>query len=524
MADTDDRQLLAIEALVAVVGRDGVIEDAGEVEYFSQDYFRAGLPTLAVVRPQTTDQLARVIGAATGQGLAIFPRGGGYSYTDGYLPTRPGITLDLRGLDRIVEINATDMYVTVEPGCTWAALDIALAPLGLRTAFWGPFSGRNATVGGSISQGSISWGSARYGVSSETVLDLEIIVADGTRVRTGASGQPGHPPFFRNYGPDLTGIFCSDCGALGVKTAVTLRLISRPAHALGLSFGFASLEAGIEAASAVARLGVVSEALGMFAARAAAASGPPSLLADLKALGKIGRAAPGIVTGLKRMAQAAMAGRRFLEAADFTFHYIVEGLNEAMVAGQAEAVRQAVGGHGIEIANTVPTMLRADPFLAYDMLSPSGQRQLPPSTVLPHSQVMAFHRAFEAAVAPHRAAMAASNMTVTPVFSTIGTTGFLYEPVIAWDDAADAFHRRHSAAAVLAPAQHRPADPAARALAVTLRQLMIDIAFDHGGVHLQIGKLYPWLRERDAAAEQMLRDIKARVDPAGLMNPGALGL
>ena len=72
------------------------------------------------------------------------------SYTDAYLPDRPGgVMVDLRRLDRVREIQVEDLYVTVEAGCTWAALDAALEPHGLRAIFWGPMSGARATLGGS---------------------------------------------------------------------------------------------------------------------------------------------------------------------------------------------------------------------------------------------------------------------------------------------------------------------------------------------------------------------------------------
>lgn len=508
----------------AIVGQNGVTTDPAERDYFSQDYFSKGVDTLAIVAPKNVEELSQTVKTATSNGLAIFPRGGGYSYTDGYAPTQPGITLDLRSMDKIIEINDRDMYITVEPGCTWATLNDALAPYKLQTPFWGPFSGLRATVGGSISQGTLSWGSGKYGVSSETVVDLEIVTADGTIIKTGASGQPGHPPFFRNYGPDLTGIFCSDCGALGVKSAITLRLIKRPSHSLGLSFSFPSFEVTTQAAAAVAREGVVVNNLGMPAQRAIDAAGKVSFIEDLKSLWKIGKTGAGFIDGIVRMAKVAIAGRRFLNNIEFTFHYIVEGPNRKSIEGQAQAVREAVGDMGVEIANTVPTILRADPFLEYDMLSPTGQRQLPPSTILPFSAVIPFHQKFMAALEKHRPQMQDSGMSVTPVFGTVGTNGFLYEPVIAWDDAVDEFHRRHSADAVLETVADRKADPAARELATEIRQLMIDMAFDHGGIHLQIGKVYPYLRERDANAVGILKDIKCRIDPNGLINPGALGL
>lgn len=513
-----------LSALSEVIGRERIEVDPAELEYFSQDYFRKGERTLAVVAPRNVDELSRLVATATGLGLAIFPRGGGYSYTDGYNPTQPGITLDLREMNAILEINQGDMYVTVEPGCTWAKLNDALEPLNLRTPFWGPFSGFNATIGGSISQGAITWGASKYGVSSESVLDLAVVAADGTLVRTGVSSQPGHSPFFRNYGPDLTGIFCSDCGALGIKAAITLRLVNRPAQMLGLSFGFPSFEAGAQAACRVAREGIVADSFGVSSATAVAAAGDSSLVDDLKSLWMIGKVGNGPIDGAVRMARVAIAGRRFLKAAPFSFHFIIDGANRKMIEGQAQAVRKAVGNSGTEIANTMPTMARAEPFVSHDMLSFTGQRQLPPSTILPLTQAVPFHQAFMVAVKQLETQMKHHNMDVQPTLSTVGTNGFLYEPLIAWDDAADEFHRRNSSDEALEMASGREANMAARALANEIRKIMIDLAFEHGGIHLQIGKVYPYLRERDESTVAILKDIKRRMDPKGLLNPGALGL
>ena len=87
------------------------------------------------------------------------------------------------------------------------------------------------------------WGAGRYGTSAESVLSLAVVTADGTLLRTGhdATTRPGgsrSSPHYRPYGPDLTGLFVGDCGALGVKATVTLRLVDRPAATRPLTFAF----------------------------------------------------------------------------------------------------------------------------------------------------------------------------------------------------------------------------------------------------------------------------------------------
>ncbi len=213
-----------------------------------------------------------MVAAACAAGVSVVPRGGGASYTDGYLPSEPdSILLDTLRLDRIVELNQQDMYVTVEAGVTWAKLNEALVPLGLRTPFYGPFSGLAATVGGSVSQHSVSWGTGVY----RRVSGIRSRDRGGARrrsiVRTGTAGTRGASPFFRHYGPDLTGLFTGDAGALGVKTRITLRLMRRPQEFVGLSFKFADFDSMY---AGMARRRVRGTELDQLRARPAAAAGP----------------------------------------------------------------------------------------------------------------------------------------------------------------------------------------------------------------------------------------------------------
>jgi hypothetical protein len=147
-----------------------------------------------VARPVSVDQLCRAVALATGAGHSVLARGGGSSYTAGFVPDRPAsMVLDMRSLDRVVAVDAANMRVTVEAGCTWQALLAELEPQGLRTPFWGPLSGAVATVGGSLSQHAILWGSARHGISADSVIGLDIVLADGTLLATGAGAAPGNP-------------------------------------------------------------------------------------------------------------------------------------------------------------------------------------------------------------------------------------------------------------------------------------------------------------------------------------------
>ena len=194
----------------------------------SQDIWRAAAETVdIVVSPTSLDALSRVVSACSSAGYAIAPRGAGMSYTSAYVPlTARTVSLDMSRMNRILAISAEDMTVTVEAGCTWSSLDAALRPLGLRTPFWGPMSGLTSTVGGGLSQLNAMFGAGHYGTSSESVIALTVVLADGSILRTGARGPGGEAPFYRHYGPDLAGLFCGATAAPSAsKAEITLRLI-----------------------------------------------------------------------------------------------------------------------------------------------------------------------------------------------------------------------------------------------------------------------------------------------------------
>ncbi len=508
-----------------IVGSDNVIEDLVEREYFSQDYYKKAEPVAAVIRPESVESLASAVNCLSEAGIAMFPRGGGYSYTDAYLPTQsPGVCIDTKALNRILHVDEQDMYITAEAGCTWAQLEEHLKPLGLRPPFWGPLSGLNATLGGGISQSSASLGSGKYGLSGESVLSLDVVRADGTLIKTGSAGQQNHSPFFRQYGPDLTGLFCNDAGALGIKARVTLRLQKRKPLVHGLSFGFDDFETMVQAMGNVARLNVATENSGMTLTALRRAAMTQSLVEDLKIFFQVARSGPNVFGSSLRAIKMAVAGRRYISDSHSTANFVVEGHNKDHLVGQLRTVRSAVSGLGVEIPNTVPTVMRANPFGDYDMLHPDGRRQLPMHTILPHSRVIEFNRNYHALIERNEKRMKDCGVIQLSVYSAISTNGFLFEPVLIWPDTVEEFHRRHSSDAVLANVEATEPNEPARTLVAELRTEIVDLMYESGGIHLQIGKAYPYLRDRDASQVKILKDLKGFIDPKGLFNPGALGL
>ena len=153
------------------------------------------------------------------------------SYTDGFLPAQhDSITLDLLQLDRVLEINPDDCYVTVECGATWKRLCDALEPHGVRirrTTGPCPDCTRRSVA---LSQGSVFLGSGRYGTAADSVIGLDVMLADGSILKLGSHANHNGQPFFRQVGPDTMAMFLSDSGSLGIKLRASFRLVPAAAR------------------------------------------------------------------------------------------------------------------------------------------------------------------------------------------------------------------------------------------------------------------------------------------------------
>jgi FAD/FMN-containing dehydrogenase len=515
-----------IEQLSSAIGAGHVITDAADRAFYAMDVYNAGELPIAVVQPGSLEDIQHIARIASAAGVALVARGGGASYTDAYLPTTPdSLIVDTGRMTKIVEINAQDMYVTVEPGITWADLTAALSEKKLRTAFWGPFSGLKATVGGSMSQNAVSLGSGNYGCSAETALSFDIVLASGELLRTSSQATANGSPFFRWYGPDLTGLFTGDAGSLGIKARITLRLIPLPTHFATASFGFDNFDAMSSGMAAAARTGVVADNFGLDPKLQQGQLGSTSTKDAVNAVWAVLKSSRNPVDGLGRVMKMAAAGKRFLSGFDFSAHWVVEGSSRAEVNAKLALVRAGVGDHGTEIANTIPTVLRAMPFIPlYPILGPRGQRWVPMHGILPFSKLHDFNTRLQKVYEDYAARMETHKVEKAAMFTSISTTAFLYEPVFYWEDDRTAFHQRYLPKEYLDMLPTYPANPEGRALVKEMKAAIQDVFSAVGATHMQVGKAYPYMRGRQEEAARVLRDIKQAVDPQGLMNPGALGL
>jgi FAD/FMN-containing dehydrogenase len=518
---------LPLADLRDLLGAENVIAEDGDLSFYSTDvYRRADVDAVLVLRPGSVEELSRAVGLCTDHGFAVIPRGGGLSYTGGFLPVRAdSVIIDMRRLDRIVEVNATDMYVTVECGATWKSLHDHLTPLGLRTPYFGPMSGFASTVGGALSQGSIFLGSTQYGTTAETVLSLTCVLADGSIVNTGSAGALGEAsPFFRNYGPDLTGIFLHDGGALAFKARTTLRLLKHPEHTGFASFTFPTHAELLTAMSEVSRSGLAAECYGADPYIWGMRLWDDDLMRDVKRLAGVVKAGRSLASGLISGARMALKGRRALDTDDYVMNVAVDGNCVPAVEASLAQIRRIARG-GREIEATVPKAVRGTPFLPpNDLLGPKGQRWAPSHGIVPHSRAVALVDALKSFFAERKASFEKHGIEWGFVPFAISTNAILIEPMLYWPDAREAYHERMIAPSHLGKLPVLPANPEAAEAMRRLRQDLTQFWMEQGCVHLQIGKTYRYMESRQASLRTLLEQIKAAVDPKGLMNPGSLGL
>jgi FAD/FMN-containing dehydrogenase len=515
-----------LAALRDGAGSAQVLSDNATCEYYANDIFwQPGVKPIAVVLPTTREQAAAAIKAAAAHGIAIVPRGGGMSYTKGYLPQNSqSVVLDARKLNRVLELNVDDRYITVEAGCTWAQVHEALQPTGMTTGYWGPLSGINATVGGALSQNSAFFGSTSHGTVAEHVLGVTVLLAGGDVVTTGSGGRVGTKPFTRYAGPDITGLFLGDTGAFGFKVAATLKLEPATQHLDYLGFGFEDMRSMALAQVEMSAVRAISEGFGIDRAKALNSASVNKLTDGVKILGSVARSSKGLLQGIKDAVGVATTGAGYLADHACSLHLVVEGSSAHALAVSMAALRMIGSKHGVEIENAAARVMRSRPFNPVrGMLGANGQRWVPIHAVFPLSEAARAVEANEAYFKAQQPMMQEHGIIVSHLTMTVGNEFFL-EPAFYWEDEITPLHRRSLGDDVVGPWLQRGANLAAREAVIALRKGVQQVYLGLGGVNWQIGRDYPLEQAMLPQSWTLLVALKRALDPHGLMNPGSLGL
>jgi glycolate oxidase len=223
--------------LLAVVGADSATfyPDHNPDDLHDESLHRTHVEPFAVVRPSSTEEVSAIAKIASRHGLAMTARGSGTGLSGGATPVAGGIVISFERMNRVVRLDTNDHVVVVQPGLTLRELGEHLMSTGLRYPVYpGELSG---SIGGNVNTNAGGMRAVRHGVTRQHVLGLELVLADGTVLRTGG------PVVKSSSGYDLTQLVIGSEGTLALVTEVTLKLSPALAHAATLLVPFASLDA-----------------------------------------------------------------------------------------------------------------------------------------------------------------------------------------------------------------------------------------------------------------------------------------
>jgi glycolate oxidase len=243
-----------VEELRRIVGREAVIDSANDLRMFERDASIEGALPDAVVLAATTEQVASVIKVAARHGIPVVPRGAGTGLSGGAVTIRGGIALQVTRMRRI-EIDPVAQTAMVEPGVVNQELSLVAASHGLFYAP-DPSSQKACTIGGNAAENSGGPHCLYYGVTTNHVLGMEVVLADGS-VHWVSGDAPDR------IGLDLCGVLVGSEGTLCAITKIKVRLLRIPPSVATLLAAFPTIETASHAVSAIIAHGIVPSALEM---------------------------------------------------------------------------------------------------------------------------------------------------------------------------------------------------------------------------------------------------------------------
>ena len=243
-------------AMRRILPAESVIDDEDERRVYESDGLTAyrELP-LIVALPSNTAEVSAVLAYCNEHGVKIVPRGAGTSLSGGALPLADGITLGLAKLNRVLEIDYPGRCAVVQPGVTNLGITRAVEGNGFYYAP-DPSSQIACTIGGNVAENSGGVHCLKYGLTTNNVLGIEMVLMDGSVIRLGGKHLDAG-------GYDLLGVMVGSEGLLGVVTEVTVRILPRPQGLRALMIGFPSSERGGDCVAAIIAAGIIPAGMEM---------------------------------------------------------------------------------------------------------------------------------------------------------------------------------------------------------------------------------------------------------------------
>lgn len=447
-------------ALTSIVGPEGVLSHAEDlIAYGFDGTFYENVPPL-VVLPTTVEQIAAIHRLATERAVPLTPRAMGSGLSGGAVPLGGSIVLGISKMNRIIEIDEIDRVAVVEPGVITARLQAEVEKRGL---FYppDPSSLKQSAIGGNVAENAGGARALKYGVTGDYVLALQVVLPDGTTIRTGGKTVKNVT------GYNLRALFTGAEGTLGTITEITLKLLAKPKFARTAIAVFERIDDAALTVNAIMASGIVPTAIELidnFTMRCIEENAPIGLPLD----------------------------------ADAILLFGTDGNYEAVVAEETSAIGAIArenGAREVTVAQNAAESERL--WSARRAISPSLARRRPnklgEDIAIPRSSVPEMVRRVREIAVRYRLEI--------PLFGHIGD-GNLHPNILC--DKRDREEMQRVAGAA------REIFEAAVSLGGTL-------SGEHG-----IGLLKKQFMELDLGTDALalMRRIKDAVDPAGIMNPG----
>ncbi len=242
------------DALIDIVDQKNFTDSLIDMVSYSNDASDHFHRPEAAIWPESTKQVSRILTIANKHSFPVIPRGAGTGLAGAAVPAHGGLVLDMCRMNKILDIRIEDRLAVVQPGVVYADLKKALAPYGF---FFppDPASGNVCTLGGNVATNAGGIRGAKYGVTKDYVMRLEVVLPNGSVMRTGSNCMKCAS------GYDLTRLFVGSEGTLGIITEITLKINPKPtAFKTGLAL-FSSLRDAGRAVSDIMHSGIIPSVL-----------------------------------------------------------------------------------------------------------------------------------------------------------------------------------------------------------------------------------------------------------------------
>ena len=248
------RKSLIVERLLAILPADAVVHDETETRAYECDALSAyRCPPLAAVLPRSTAEVAAVLKLCHAMGVPVVPRGSGTSLAGGALPTADCVILGVARMNDVLETDYENRFIRVQSGRTNLSVTGAVEADGFFYAP-DPSSQLACAIAGNIAMNSGGAHCLKYGVTTNNLLGVILVLMDGTIVEVGGA-------YMDAGGLDLLGVICGSEGQLGVVTEATLRILPKPEGARPVLIGFDSNEVAGTCVADIIKAGILPVAI-----------------------------------------------------------------------------------------------------------------------------------------------------------------------------------------------------------------------------------------------------------------------